>query len=133
MDFSILEPNDRRALGAGAIVVVSALLSIGNGWGALMFLSLLGGGGAIAVVALPFVSPSTTLPVTKGIALFGLGAMAAIATGLTGLNWIGWIVGHVASFDAIQFVIGLVAAFVLLFAGYSAFKAERGDEVASAA
>src|SRR4030095_4715289 len=54
MDFSKLSQNDRIALGAAGVVVITALLSISNDWGALMFLSL--GAGAREVGATP-VSP----------------------------------------------------------------------------
>ena len=125
MDFSKLSQNDRITLGAAAVVVVTALLSITNDWGALMFLSLAAGAGAIAVILLPIVSPATALPVTRGLALLGLGGVAAVATGLSGLNWLGWIIEHLASFDTIQFMTGFAAAVILLYFGYLAFKAER--------
>jgi hypothetical protein len=125
VDLSKLSQNDRITLGAAAVVVVTALLSISNDWGALMFLSLAAGAGAIAVILQPIVSPATALPVTKGAALLGLGGVATVATGLSGLNWLGWIIGHLASFDTIQFMTGLAAAVVLLYFGYVAFKAER--------
>ena len=125
MDFSKLSQNDRITLGAGAVVVVTALLSIGNDWGALMFLSLAAGAGAIALVLQPFFAPQVVLPVTKAMALFGIGAVAAVATGLSGLNWLGWIVEHMARFDTIQFLVGLAAAIVLLVIGFQAFQAER--------
>ena len=126
MDFSKLSQNDRITLGAAAVVVVTALLSITNDWGALMFLSLAAGAGAIAVIVQPIVAPAASLPVPKGAALLGLGATAAVATGLSGLNWLGWIIEHVTRFDTIQFVTGFAAAVVLLYFGYVAFKAERG-------
>jgi hypothetical protein len=125
MDFTKLSQNDRITLGAAAVVVVTALLSISNDWGALMLLSLAAGAGAIAVIVQPIAAPAATLPVTRGVALLGLGAIATVATGLSGLNWLGWIVEHLASFDTIQFMTGFAAAVVVLFFGYTAFKAER--------
>jgi hypothetical protein len=133
MTFSKLSQNDRLTLGAGAIVVVTALLSISNEWGALMFLSLAAGAGAIAVVLLPIVSPAMTLPVTKATAILGLGAVAAVATGLSGLNWLGWIVEHFARFDTIQFLTGLAAAVVLAVIGFQGFQAERATAIPPAA
>src|SRR4029453_18221400 len=125
MDFSKLSANDRVALGAAGVVVITALLSISNEWGALMFLSLAAGAGALAVLLLPFASPSPTLPTTKGAALLGLGAIATLATALSGLNWIGYILEHIARFDTIQFLVGLAAANVLLGIGFVTFQAER--------
>jgi hypothetical protein len=133
MDLSKLSQNDRVTLGVAGVVVVTALLSISNDWGALMVLSLAAGVGAIAVVLLPFVSPATTLPTTKGAALLGLGATATVATSLSGLNWLGYIVEHFAKFDTIQFLAGLAAAAVLLAIGLQAFQAERRVAVPPAA
>lgn len=133
MDFSKLSQNDRITLGAGAVVVVTALLSISNEWGALMFLSLAAGVGAIALVLQPFFAPQVTLPATKATVLFGLGTVATIATGLSGLNWLGWIVEHFARFDTIQFLTGLAAAVVLLVIGFQGFQAERAGAIKPAA
>ena len=125
MDLTKLSSNDRITLGAAGVVVVTALLSISNDWGALMFLSLAAGAGAIAVVLQPIIAPAVTLPVTRGAALLGLGAVATIATSLSGLNWLGYILEHVARFDTIQFLTGLAAAAIVLAIGLQAFQAER--------
>jgi hypothetical protein len=133
MDFSKLSQNDRITLGAGAVVVLTALLSIGNDWGALMFLSLAAGAGAIAVVLQPIVAPTAIVPIARGMALVALGATATIATGLSGLNWLGYIVEHLARFDTIQFLTGFAAAVVLLVIGFQAFQSERTALVPPAA
>jgi hypothetical protein len=133
MDFSKLSQNDRLTLGAGAVVVVTALLSLSNGWGALMVLSLAAGAGAIGLVLQPFFAPAVTLPLPKATALLGLGAVATVATGLSGLNWLGWILEHVARFDTIQFLAGFAAAVVLLVIGFQAFQSERPAVVPPAA
>jgi hypothetical protein len=125
VNFSKISANDRLALGTGAVIVVTALLSISNEWGLLMVLSLAAGLGAIALVLQPQLAPERTIPMTKGMALLGLGGITAVATGLTALDWLGWIVDHMQRFDTIQFLAGLAAAFVLLFAGFVAFQAER--------
>jgi uncharacterized membrane protein len=133
MDFSKLSQNDRLTLGAGAVVVITALLSIGNDWGALMFLSLAAGAGAIALVLQPMLAPTATLPVTKAQALVGLGAVATISTGLSGLNWLGYILEHLIKFDTVQFLTGLAAAVVLFVIGFQAFQSERTAAVPPAA
>jgi hypothetical protein len=125
MDFSKLSQNDRLTLGAGVVVVVTALLSFSNDWGALMILSMAAGAGAIGVVLQPSFAPTATLPITKGTAIFGLGAIATVATGLSGLNWLGWILENVVNFDTIQFLTGLAAAMILLAIGFQSFQAER--------
>ena len=125
MDLSKLSQNDRITLGAAAVVAVTALLSISNAWGALMFLSLAAGAGAIAVILQPIVAPTVKLPVTKAQALVGLGGVATVATGLTALNWLEWILHYPGEFDTIQFMTGLAAAIVLFAISFQAFKSGR--------
>jgi hypothetical protein len=124
MNTSKLGSTDRVASAAAAIVVVTALLSLSNDWGLLMALSLLAGIGGLAVTLLPSLSPATNLPAPKGISLLALGAVAAVSTTLVAFNWLGWIVGHFVKFDTLQFVTGLVAAFVMLGAGFAASRSE---------
>lgn len=130
MDLSKLSQNDRITLGAAATVALTALLSISNAWGALMFLSLAAGVGAIAVILQPMLAPTVKLPVTKVQALVGLGGVATVATGLTALNWLEWIIEYPGEFDTIQFVVGFAAAIVLLVISFQAFKAERAATAA---
>jgi hypothetical protein len=125
MDLSTLQKSDRLALGAGAVVAITALLSIANEWGAAMALSLAAGAGAIGIVLQPRIAPTVTLPATKATLILGLGAAATLATGLVALDWIGWILEHPFRFDTIQFLLGLAAAVVVLSVGYDAFRAER--------
>jgi hypothetical protein len=126
MDFSKLSSNDRTALIAGVIVVVTALISVANNWGVFMILSLLAGLAAVFIVLQPQLAPATKLPAPKGVSLVGAGGVATVATGLTAVDWLGWIFDHLISFDAIQFLVGLGAAVALLYAGWMAYTAERG-------
>jgi len=129
MDFSTMSASGRSTLVAGAIVTVTALLSISNEWGLLMAVSLLGGIGAIALE----LSPAINLPATRGVSALVLGGMATVATTLVAINWLGWIVEHLVSFDTIQFLTGLVAAVALLGIGSGRYQAERSTAVAAAA
>jgi len=133
MDLSKLSQHDRITLGTAAAVAVTALLSISNAWGALMFLSLAAGIGAIAVILQPMLAPTVKLPVTKAQALVGLGGVATVATGLTALNWLEWIIEHPGKFDTIQFLVGFAAAIVLFATSFQAFKAERAAAAVPAA
>lgn len=127
MDLSTLQKSDRLVLGAGAVIAITALISIANEWGAAMALSLGAGAGAIGIVMQPRIAPTATLPATKATLLLGLGAAATLATGLVALDWIGWILEHPFRFDTIQFLLGLAAAIALLAIGYDAFRAERAQ------
>ena len=124
MNTSKLGSTDRVAAAAAAIIVLTALMSLSNDWGLLMVLSLLAGIGGLAVELLPSLSPAITLPAPKGISLLALGAVAAVSTTLVAFDWLGWIVGHFVRFDTLQFVAGLIAAFVLLGAGFIAYRSE---------
>jgi hypothetical protein len=132
MDFSKLSSNDRTALIAAVIVTVTGLISVTNNWGVFMILSLLAGLAAVFVVLQPQVAPAMKLPAPKGVSLLGAGGVATVATGLTAIDWLGWIFDHLISFDTIQFVAGLVAAIVLLYAGWMAYTSERGTAAPAA-
>lgn len=128
MDFSTKSAPGRTTLAAGAIVAVAALLSLANDWGTVMGLSLIAGIGAAAIE----LSPTIKLPAPRGLTLLALGAMATLATTLVAIDWLGWIVGHLVSFDTIQFLTGLVAAVALLRSGYGRYQAERAATPAAA-
>ena len=121
MNFSALSQNDRLALGAEVVVVITALLSLSNDWGLLMAVSLLAGLAVLAVVFQPQVAPAMKLPTSRGLALLALSALAVLATGLTAINWLGWILGHLVAFDTIQFLVGVVASVVMAWAGWRAY------------
>ena len=128
MDSSKSAPR-RATLVAGAIVAVTAVLSINSEWGAVMALSLIAGIGTIAIELLPTVK----LPAPRGLTLLALGATATLATSLAAIDWLGWIFEHLVSFDTVQFLTGLVAAVVLLATGYGRYQAERSSPAAAVA
>jgi len=121
-----LSANDRLAAITAVIVIITGLISLNNDWGILMGLSLLAGVGALVVVLLPVVAPTAKLPVSKGMSLLAMGGVATVAFLLTAFNWVGWIFDHLVAVDTLQFLVGLVAAIVLLYAGWRAYQAEKG-------
>ncbi len=133
MDFSKLSSNDRTALIAAVIVTVTGLISVTNNWGVFMILSLLAGLAGVFIVLQPQLAPAMKLPAPKGLSLLGAGGVATVATGLTAIDWLGWIFDHLIAFDTIQFVAGLVAAVVLLYAGWMAYNGDRGTAPATPA
>jgi hypothetical protein len=126
MNWSKLSQAERTAVVAAVIVVVTALLSLSNDWGILMAVSLLAGLGVLAVVFLPAMAPNMALPGSRGSLLLALGAIGAVATIVVALGWVNWILGHLASFDTLQFLVGLVAAVVMAWAGWQVLQAEGG-------
>jgi len=125
--FSTLSANDRLAAVAAAVVIITGLISIATQWGPLVFLSLAAGVGVLFVVLQPQIAPAVKLPMTKGVLLLGLGASATVVLLVVALVWIDYILTPpIFVFDTIQFFIGVVAAIVMLFAGWRAYQAEKG-------
>ena len=125
--FSTLSANDRLAAVAAAVVIITGLISIATAWGPLVFISLAAGVGALFVVLQPQIAPAVKLPMTKGVLLLGLGAIATVVLLVVALVWIDYILTPpIFVFDTIQFFIGVVAAIVMLFAGWRAYQAEKG-------
>ena len=127
MNFSTLSANDRLAAIAAASVVITGLISIAQDWGALVFLSLAAGVVALFVVLQPQIAPAVKLPMTKGVLLLGMGAISTVVLLVVALQWIDYILTPpIFVFDTIQYFIGVIAAVVLLFAGWRAYQAEKG-------
>lgn len=124
---STLSANDRLAAVAAVVVIITGLISIGAAWGPLVFISLAAGVGVLFVVLQPQIAPAVKLPMTKGVILLGLGAIATVVLLVVALSWIDYILTPpIFVFDTIQFFIGVVAAIVMLFAGWRAYQAEKG-------
>jgi hypothetical protein len=122
MNFSALSQNDRIALVAGAVVAISGLLSIFYDWGAIMLISVLAGLLAMAAVAWPTILQSLRISGSKGSLLVIAGVGATLTHVLRGLDAVAWLLDHLASLDALQFIVGIVAAIALLYAGYMAYR-----------
>jgi hypothetical protein len=122
MDLSKLTANERMAVVAGAVVVVSGIISLINNWGTLMLVALLAGAVVVGGLLIPQLSPGTNLPAPRGVVMLGGGVVAAVSYLVTAIDWIGWIGANFASFDAIQFLIGLVASLVLAWTGWRAYQ-----------
>ncbi len=122
MDLSKLSANERMAVFASAVVVISGLISLMNSWGTLMLVALLAGAVVLGGILLPQLSPGTNLPAPKGLVMLGGGVVAAVSFVVTAIDWLGWIGDNFASFDAIQFLVGLVASLVLAWTGWKAYQ-----------
>lgn len=126
MNFSKLSSNDRLAAIAGVVVVVTGLISLYTSWGALVILSLLSGAGVLFVVLQPQIAPAVRLPMPKGTLMLGLGVVATVVLLIVTVSWLDYILTPpIFVFDTIQFMIGLVAAIVMLWTGWTAYAAER--------
>jgi hypothetical protein len=126
MDLAKLRPNDRLGLSAGAVVAITGLVSVMNGWGAILVLAVLAGIGAVGVIVAPQLAPAARLPGSEGSLLALLGAVAVMAWIPPLIVWLDWIAGHLASLDTIQFLVGFIFALVLGRTGWVALQAEGG-------
>lgn len=131
--FSQLSSNDRLALIAAILVEITSLLALGDAWGLVMALTFVASVGAIAVVLLPWLAPARKLPAPKGISLLALGVAAVVGTGIAALQNARFISEELADPETVIFLLGLVFAVVLAYAGWMAYSRERGTAVSPAA
>lgn len=126
MNFSTLSSTEKMAAYASVVVVVTAIVSLVNDWGGLIVVPLLAGIGMLAVLFAPSIMPNTKLPGSKGSLLLVTGGAAALFWAISALSWLDWIFRHLATFDTIQYLVGLVAALGMGWFGWQAFQAEGG-------
>ena len=122
MDLSRLSSSERMAVYASAVVVITGFLSVAWSWGTLMLLAAVAGLVVLGGILLPQLSPNTNLPAPKGLVMLGGGIVAAAVFVITAIDWIGWIGDHLATFDTLQFLVGLVASLVMAWAGWRAYQ-----------
>ena len=126
MNFSTLSATEKMAVYASVVVAILGLWSLTHAWGGLMLLPILAAVGMLLVLFAPSIMPTTRLPGSKGSLLLLTGGLAAVIWALSAISWLGWIVDHLAAFDTIQVLVGLVAALAMGWFGWQAFQAEGG-------
>jgi hypothetical protein len=125
MNFSKLNPSDRRILIAAFVAVIGGLASIIDRWG---FGGIVGGIaalGAVLVVLQPQLAPAMKLPAPKATLLLGLGAVAGLGFLVSALQYIGFVL-DVTRIFTLLFDIGLVAAIALAYFTWLAYQAAAG-------
>ena len=133
MDFSKLSSADKQVVYAAGAVVLLSIVALAMLWGGLMFLTLLGGLAALAVVFMPQMAPATKLPGSRGSLLLISGGVAAVFWVLATLTWLGYISRNLATIDTILFLLGLAASLWLGWLAWQAFQAEGGKFIVGAA
>jgi len=126
MDFSKLSANEKMAVYASAVVVVTGIVSLVREWGLLLILPLLAALGVLLVLFAPSIMPNTKLPGSKGSLLLVAGGAAAVFWIIPTLTWLDWIFGHLARFDTLLFLVGLAGSLVMAWTGWQAFQAGGG-------
>jgi hypothetical protein len=126
MDFSKLDQNEKLATYGSVAVVIAGLVS---SWGGLLFLSILAAIGMLVVVFLPQFSPSTTLPGSKGTLMATLGIVAAAGALITTLQWFTLLGALLSSFSTVLFLVTVIGALVMAWAGWQELQSEGGKWV----
>ncbi len=126
MDFSKLDQNEKLATYGSVAVVLAGLVS---NWGGLLFLSILAALAMLAVVFLPQLSPSTSLPGSKGTLMATLGLVAAVGALLTAVQWMSVIGAILGSVGTILFLVAVIGAIVMAWAGWQELQSEGGKWV----
>ena len=121
MDLSKLDQNERLAVFGAIAVFLAGLIS---SWGGLLLLAIVAAIGMAVVVFLPQLSPSTSLPGSKGSLMAVLGFAAAGSTLITLLQWMGFLGAF--GFNSIMFIVALVGSLVMAWAGWQELQAEGG-------
>src|SRR3970040_1940970 len=123
MDFSKLSSNEKLATYGAAVGFVLGLVS---GWGETFIISILAALAMLAIIFVPQFAPNVRLPGSKGSLMVAAGAIAAVFGVLEVLRYIGYIGDTVGRFGTIFFLIAVVGALVMAWAGWQAFQAEGG-------
>ncbi len=126
MNFSTLAANDKLGVYGSVAVIVGAI--VGGTVTALGWVALLAALGMLAVIFLPQLSPSTTLPGSKGSLMLVCGGAAAVIMLLGLLTALGWLGLYftVLPFQAIFFLIAVAGGLVMGWIGWQAFQADGG-------
>jgi hypothetical protein len=125
MDMSKLSASDKRILYASIGVIIGGVVGIIDVWGFGSNIGLLAGIAAAVVVLLPQLAPTAKLPAAKGLVLLVCGAVAAGGFALSILTWLSYAL-DVTRIYTILFDLGFVAALLLLWFTWTAYKAEQG-------
>ena len=120
-----LTATEKQIAGAAAVVVILSVYALFYAWGGFMFVTLLAGLAALAILFLPQIAPNTKAPGSKGSLLMVSGVLAALFWLLAFLRWLGYIFGNI-NLDTILFLVGFAAALYLGWLCWQAFQAEGG-------
>jgi hypothetical protein len=125
MNFSKLSQNEKLAFYGAIVVFLAGLIS---NWGGVFWLAVIAAAGMAVVIFLPQFAPTTSLPGSKGTLMATLGIVALGAGVIEFLRWIGYIVGF-DEFDIWVFLVALVGAAVMAWAGWQELQREGGKWV----
>ncbi|MBA2263458.1 MAG: hypothetical protein H0W10_02220 [Chloroflexi bacterium] len=126
MDFSKLDQNEKLAVYGASAVVLAGLIST---WGGLLWLAILAAVGMLAVVLLPQISNGTSLPGSQGTLMAALGFVALGAGLIEVLRYLGFIGSTLGSLNTIAFIVAVIGAAIMAYAGWREIQMEGGKWV----
>lgn len=126
MDVSKLSQHEKLALYGAIGVILAGLVS---NWGGLLWLAILAAIGVVVVVFLPQLSPSTSLPGSRGSLLAVLGIVAFGSALIELLRWLGYTLDTLGRLSTLLFLVSLIASAVMAWAGWSELQREGGKWV----
>jgi len=126
MDFSKLSSTDKFGVYGSVALIIGAI--IGGTVSAVGWLGVLAAIAMLAVIFLPQMSATTTLPGSHGSLMVLTGGIAAVVMILGLLSGIGWLGLYFSllPLQAIFFLIAVAGGLVMGWAGWQAFQAEGG-------
>ncbi len=122
MDFSKLSQTEKLAVYGSAAVIIGGLVGYSYG---LTVLAVLAAVAMLVIVLLPQLSPGTTLPGSRGSLMVAAGGVAGVTMLLALLVGIGLVFVNFNVRD-LFFLIAVVGAAVMAWAGWQEFQAEGG-------
>lgn len=127
MDLSKLSASEKLAVYGAIATVVGAVVAASSypgHWGVTWLAAILGLA-MLAVIFLPQMSPGTQLPGKKGSLMVAVGGLAALIMAFVLLTTINFTF---EGFDvsSLLFLVAVVGALVMGWAGWQAFQAEGG-------
>jgi len=119
MDFSKLDRNEKLALYGAIAVFLAGLISF---WGGLLWIAVLAAIGMVAVIFLP----RTSVPGSRGTLMAALGLVALGAGLIEVLRYAGFIGSTLGSVGTIAFIVAIIGAAVMAYAGWQELQTEGG-------
>ena len=121
MNFSSLSSNEKLAVYGSVAVIVGGLV----GFYGVGLIAVLAAIAMLVIVFLPQMSPSTTLPGSKGSLMLLVGGVAAVVLVLSLLVYSGVLFAF-AGISSILFLIAVVGGLLMAWAGWQEFQSEGG-------
>jgi hypothetical protein len=123
MDFSKLTQNEKLAVYGSAAVFLAGIIS---NWGGLFWLAVLAALATAAIVLLPQAASAIAPIGSKGTVLATLGFVAAGVGIIELLRYVEFFLDTLGRFNTIAFIVALVGAGLMAYAGWQELQKEGG-------